>query len=76
MSLSARPRAPYSVAIAAPESIMRRLRPAALAIAVLAVTVSSAAVAGLAYIECDAPARIYQLDPLIRVATALPHARS
>ena len=55
---------------------MRRLSPAALAIAVLAVTVTSGAVAGLAYIAGDTPARLYQLDSLIRVATALPHARS
>ena len=50
---------------------MKRLHtPTALLATVLVALLSIAAVAALAIVETDAPARIYQLDAVIQVATS------
>ena len=50
---------------------MKRLRiPAGLFATVVVALLSIAAVTALAFVEPDAPARIYQLDAVIQVATA------
>ena len=51
---------------------MKRLRtPTGLLATVVVAVISIAAVAALAVVETDAPARIYQLDAVIRVATSV-----
>ncbi len=50
---------------------MKRLRtPTGLLATVVVAVLSIAAVAALAVVEADAPARIYQLDAVIQVATS------
>lgn len=50
---------------------MKRLRtPSGLLATVVVTLLSIAAVTALAFVELDAPARIYQLDAVIQVATA------